>query len=143
MFSCLGALASDKLYHRVKVSGRLVFGVKVIAIVIAVCVGCFAMDNLIVSITAFTIAGFFNSVLYPIQSDSLNALIPSAQRATLISINSMFFSVAMILIFPVAGAFADAFGLTAVFGGLGVMGLVLIQLYHVLFKGHFLNPSER
>ncbi|MBO5144914.1 MAG: MFS transporter [Lachnospiraceae bacterium] len=143
VFSCLGALASDKLYHPAKDSGRLAFSVRIIAIVIAVCVGCFVLDNLIVSITAFTIAGFLNSVLYPIQSDSLNVLIPSAQRATLISINSMFFSVAMILIFPVAGAFADTLGLTAVFGGLGIMGLALIQLYHFLFKSQFLNPSER
>lgn len=124
--SCLGALASSKLYTKIKASGRLRVSVHISAAVIAVCIGCFALNNLVVSITAFTLAGFFNSALYPIQSDSLNALIPSAQRATLISINSMFFSVAMILIFPIAGALADTFGLVAVLGGLGMIGLIIL-----------------
>ena len=34
---------------------------------------------------------FVHSVLYPVQSTTLNAMIPSGQRATLISINSMVF----------------------------------------------------
>ncbi len=41
--------------------------------------------------------------------DQLNQLIPSRQRAALISVNSMFFSAGMSLLFPLAGALADRF----------------------------------
>ncbi len=58
-------------------------------------------------------------MLYPVQSEQLNSLIPSGQRATLISVNSMFFSIAMILLFPLAGFLADLWGLTAVLVGMG------------------------
>ncbi len=59
-------------------------------------------------------------MLYPVQSEQLNRLIPSGQRATLISVNSMFFSIAMILVFPLAGALADVCGLTTVLVGIGI-----------------------
>lgn len=43
------------------------------------------------------------SMLYPVQSICLNRLIPSEQRATLISVDSMLFSIVMIVLFPAAG----------------------------------------
>ena len=57
----------------------------------------------------------------------LNKMIPSEQRATLISINSMFFSIGMIIIFPIAGLLADYFGLGRIFAGISVI-LVLFVL---------------
>ena len=42
------------------------------------------------------------------------------RRATLISVNSLFFSVGMIVLFPLAGVLADQWGLTAVLVGIGV-----------------------
>lgn len=69
----------------------------------------------------FSVASFCNSLLYPIQSSMLNALIPSEQRATLISVDSMFFSIAMIIIFPVTGAVADVTGLGKALLGVGVL----------------------
>ena len=88
----------------------------------------YGVQRLYLSIAAFAAASFFNSVLYPVQSEQLNSLIPSAQRATLISVNSMFFSIGMILLFPLAGFLADVWGLTAVLVGtggvlLGFMGI--------------------
>lgn len=68
-----------------------------------------------------SVGNSFNSALYPVQSDSLNRLVPSKQRATLLSVNSMFFSLSMILSFPLAGALADRLGLPMVFAGLGVL----------------------
>lgn len=50
--------------------------------------------------------------------------IPSKQRATLISVNSMSFSIAMIVMFPLAGVLADHWGLTAVLVGVGVVILI-------------------
>ena len=117
--SCLGAVMSERLYHRFR--KKIVFaGTAVIAAAFL----CYGLENMMVSVVAFSAAGFFNSVLYPVQSDSLNQLIPSEQRATLISVNSLFFSVAMILMFPAAGALADHLGLMTVFEYIGIAVMI-------------------
>lgn len=95
--SCLGAVMSERLFQK---WGR--WTTKFASFVIALALFCYGFGNTFLSVIAFASAGFFNSVLYPIQSDALNQRIPSEQRATLISVNSMFFSVAMIVMFPLA-----------------------------------------
>lgn len=112
--SCLGAVLSERIYRRFK--KKVVYAG---TMVIAAAFLCYGLENMTVSIFAFSAAGFFNSALYPVQSDSLNQLIPSEQRATLISVNSMFFSLAMIVMFPLAGMAADHLGLTTVFMFIG------------------------
>lgn len=119
VLSCAGAVASEKLFRKF---GEKIAFIGTLAIAMAF-VG-YGIQNIFLSITVFCIAGFFNSVLYPVQSELLNRLIPSKQRATLISVNSMFFSIAMILLFPLAGMLADKWGLTAVFVGIGVVLLI-------------------
>lgn len=121
--SCAGALCSPRLFRRMRIKlSRLG------AFAIAVCIVCYVFENLPVAVLAFWIANFFNSALYPVQSDSLNRLVPSEQRATLLSVNSMFFSLSMILTFPLVGALADGMGLPVVFAGLGVLLTVLWML---------------
>ena len=66
-------------------------------------------------------------MLYPVQSDKLNRLVPSGQRATLVSADSLFFSAAMIILFPLAGVAADICGLTAVFSIIGI-GLIAFNV---------------
>lgn len=114
--SCGGALLGPVIFNRIGI--RLS---KMGAIVIAVCIACYVSERLAVVIPVFLIANFFNSALYPVQSDSLNRLVPSKQQATLLSVNSMFFSLSMILSFPLVGALADRLGLPVVFAGLGVL----------------------
>lgn len=113
--SCAGAFMSERIFAR--------FGVKIGVIGALAIAGAFmayGFYNVFASIAALAVANFFNSVLYPVQSEQLNSLIPSGQRATLISVNSMFFSVGMIVLFPLAGVLADQWGLTAVLVGIGV-----------------------
>ena len=103
--SCLGALVSEKMYRW--------FGKKCLipeTVIIAGAILCYGAGKAGVAIAALMCAGFANAALYPIQSDSLNALIPSEQRATLISVDSMCFSIVMIVLFPLAGALADGGG---------------------------------
>lgn len=114
--SCLGAACSEKLYQRL---GEKV--VTISALVIGLGIAAFGLNNLPIAITALMLMSYCNSLLYPIQSVSLNRLIPSEQRATLISVNSMAFSVGMVILFPVVGALADRFGLSTVFLGLGLV----------------------
>ena len=77
------------------------------------------------------------AALYPVQSDSLNALIPSEQRATLISVDSMCFSIAMIVLFPLAGAFADRWGLKTVLLLLGAILLMFLLTVFCIEKESF------
>lgn len=121
--SCLGAVMSDGIYRRLR--KKIAF---VGAAVIAAAFLCYGFENMVISVIAFSAAGFFNSALYPVQSDSLNQLIPSEQRATLISVSSMFFSLAMIVMFPLAGMAADHLGLTRVFGFIGAAVTVFVFL---------------
>lgn len=66
--SCIGAVLSGRLYA--------ILGNKTASIgacVIAAAFLVYGFQNLFVSIIAFAVAGFFNAVLYPIQSDSIRA----------------------------------------------------------------------
>lgn len=120
--SCLGAVLSERVFQK---WGRKATVAASLAIALALL--CYGFKNAPWSIIAFAAAGFFNSVLYPIRSDALNKLIPSGQRATLISVDSMFFSVAMVVMFPLAGALADQWGLGAVLAGCGfALGIFII-----------------
>ena len=121
--SCVGALLSEKIYIRY---GNTTASIAAFAIAIAIC--SFVFQNVVMSVIALSLAGFCNSVLYPIQSNVLNQLIPSEQRATLISVNSMFFSIGMIILFPIAGFLADYFGLANVFALIG--GMLVLFIFH-------------
>lgn len=120
--SCAGAVASEWIVQRV---GRRI--AYVAAAVIAAALICYSFDNMPMSVAAFAIAGSFASMLYPVRSDALNRRIPSQQRATLISVDSMCFSVAMIVLFPAAGLMADRWGLSPVFGGIGLGLLAFVS----------------
>jgi len=101
---------------------------------IAFCILTFGFNNLYLSAVTIVIASFFNSVLYPAQSSILNALIPSQQRATLISLNSMAFSIVMVLVFPIVGGLADVWNLSVVFAGLGVFMIIGISIVQIFLR---------
>ena len=122
MVSCLGALLSEKIYQ--SLSSRTA---PIAATIIAIAIITFVFQNIVVSVTALSVAGFCNSVLYPVQSGILNKMIPSEQRATLISVNSMFFSIGMIILFPIVGFLADYLGLAIVFALTGVLLFLFIM----------------
>lgn len=123
--SCLGAMASEKVYGK---AGEMTQYAA--ALVIAAGLAGFFLHRLPVSVVLFVTACFANALLYPIQSISLNRLIPSGQRATLISVGSMLFSVIMVLLFPAAGAVAERIGLSGAFLLLGALQLVMTVLFY-------------
>ena len=54
----------------------------------------------------FVVLGFLDSLLYIVLSDYINRIIPSNERATVLSFSSFVFSIVMIIIFPILGAIA-------------------------------------
>ena len=69
------------------------------------------------------------AVYQPIYFNDLQGYLPSSVRATMLSINSMLFSLSMIVIFPLTGWLIDRWGLVAVFL---VLGLILLLIYPIL-----------
>jgi len=61
-------------------------------------------------------------------------LIPSEQRATIISIDSMCFSIAMVFFFPVTGLVAGAWNLHGAFLILGIIEIVLTAIIMWRYK---------
>ena len=82
---------------------------------------------------AFLLVYLLTDTLYavyqPIYFNDLQGYLPSSVRATMLSINSMLFSLSMIVIFPLTGWLIDRWGLVAVFL---VLGLILLLIYPIL-----------
>ncbi len=71
---------------------------------------------------------FFCASLYPISGVYLNEETPSAQRATIISVSSMLFSLMMILIFPLCGWLGQTLGLSLAFKWMGMLNVLIVSL---------------
>mgnify|MGYP000863424829 FL=1 len=85
---------------------------------------------------AFLLVYLLTDILYavyqPIYFNDLQVYLPSSVRATMLSINSMLFSLSMIVIFPLTGWLIDRWGMVAVFL---VLGLILLLTYPILRIG--------
>lgn len=73
-------------------------------------------------------------IIFVATSDYINKLIPSQNRATILSFASMVFSFFMIFIFPLIGKIGDMYSLQTAFKLLALVGsiLVIINLYFLL-----------
>lgn len=129
--SCLGALFSERLCGLMGKRACYLSGIMIAAGVIGT-----ASQTAAVSFVSFGACSFFNALLYPLQSEELNRRIPSGQRATIISVSSMFFSVVMIVLFPLIGWAGDMAGLQDVVWMAGVILLVFNVVYGKL-SGRF------
>ena len=65
------------------------------------------------------------AIMQPITSNILNSIIESKHRATIISVESMFYSLSMIILFPISGFIGDNTSLEFTFIILGILSLVL------------------
>jgi predicted MFS family arabinose efflux permease len=122
-FSCLAALFCTRILNY--------FGEKtkyIISVIMGLSILSCAYPDLRSAAFFFILANAVNSLIYPIESSSLNALIPSAQRATIISVDSMCYSVSMILFFPLCGVVATYADLHVTFAALGILQLCLMGL---------------
>lgn len=95
-----------------------VFNTKVILIIIIALntVSFFILGILVrLSILAFIIMSISNGISYTIFSNYINSRIPSEYRATILSVDSLIFSMFMIVIFPVFGIVAEILGFNNMF----------------------------
>lgn len=120
-FSILGAMSSQRLTERLGRRIRFAAGLW------AACGSLMVSTGYLPAVIAgFLLGSFSTEILYPLESAELNSRIPSAQRATIISVDSMMFSVFMITVFPLMGFLADTLGMAAGFGLTGILMLNMV-----------------
>lgn len=129
--SCLMVLQSERLLKRY--ASRLKYMTSIImGMMIVLC----SVPGKYLVIVFFVISNMCHSLVEPLESSSLNSEIPSEQRATIISIDSMAYSIEMILAFPVCGFIAGYIGLARTFIILGSIELLTVTAY-LLWKKLF------
>ncbi|VED67342.1 MULTISPECIES: MFS transporter [Streptococcus] len=79
-------------------------------------------------LSVYLLTNALYAVYQPIYYNELQAYLPSSVRATMLSINSMMFSLSMIVIFPLTGWLIDTCGFVAVFLVLGLITLISFPL---------------
>lgn len=83
---------------------------------------------------AFVMLATIETVLFITVSDYINKLIPSQQRATVLSFQSMVFSFFMIILFPIVGRIGDVYGLSNSFKVIAVISTISLVVLIYLVK---------
>lgn len=83
-------------------------------------------------LSVYLLTNALYAVYQPIYYNDLQGYLPSSVRATMLSINSMMFSLSMIVIFPLTGWFIDSYGFVVVFI---ILGLVTLFSFPLLLIG--------
>lgn len=98
-----------------------------------VCAICFIMTACLLlswanwlpgMLVLYLLVAGITALLYPLFNVYYNSLVPSGQRATLLSVASLLFSLIMIVLFPLMGWIITAIGFNLAFAGLGVLLLL-------------------
>ncbi len=93
-------------------------------------------------IVFYVMTGCIEGILIVTIGDYLNRLIPSAHRATILSFQSMAFSMFMILLFPLVGWIGDKYSLHLSFLVMSVLGTLLCIPYMVFASGMQKNTTR-
>jgi len=103
------------------------FGHKVLlrALPILICIGFWVLALTPFEAAAYIYLSALEGIIYVVTRDYINKLIPSDQRATLLSVDSMVFSLCMIVLFPVVGKIGDTFSLKEAFLVMAVLSIVI------------------
>ncbi|MGG7214617.1 MFS transporter [Clostridium nigeriense] len=123
ILSSLGAILSNKIYKRFNSWGWLI-----ISMLISMLLILMGYLNKELIIVIFLAIGFLTAILQPISSELINSMVESKQRATIISVESMFYSLMMIILFPICGLVGDIFSLDVSFKIVGVIGVVITTI---------------
>ena len=109
---CLSFGLTSKYAYKVenKLKGKGI--VVLLPIINAIAIIGVALSSKGYAVIFFLIMSIVEGLAYPIFSDYINSLIPSEYRATILSMESCFFSIFMIVIFPLVGYISEIFGMS-------------------------------
>ncbi len=97
------------------------------------------------SILFFLVTSVTGGLAFTIFSDYINSRVPSEHRATILSFDSLCFSMFMICVFPLFGLLAEHMGFSITFGVIAVLYIPAMLFLMIKLKKHKkieLNKSE-
>jgi MFS family permease len=118
--AALGATQTHRIEEKIKEQGMLL----IIPIITVACLWGIALSKY--HYVFFILLMITESFIYVSTSDYINKMIPSENRATILSFASMAFSFFMITLFPLIGVIGDKYSLNTAFMSLAVLGSVLV-----------------
>jgi len=132
-FNALGAAFAGRVERRGKFSTQLV----VMGLLTGVLIAGTALDPIWLAVLAYLLSNAVTGLFEPLLFTWFNQQLPSAQRATLLSLDSWLFSVFMIVVFPLAGWLADnhGWGLMIVLAGCVKIVLTLLVVVGLRLRG--------
>lgn len=117
--------------HRITVWGTFRLWAVTVALVIVGSGLGLGSGVLALAVGTYLLAELLAGVFEPLLAARINDSLPPAQRATILSIEGLMFSITMVWAFPVVGFVADRAGWLAAFGGAGVVVLTMLVLWLV------------
>ena len=125
VLNALGATFAGHFERRGKFRNQLV----ILALLTGIGLAATASGPLAIATTAYLLSNLFSGLLEPLMFAWFNRQVPSAQRATLLSVDSWLFSLTMIPAFPLGGWLAETYGwgvLLIVCGGAKIVLTTLV-----------------
>lgn len=114
--------------------------IKVATFAVVIALGGIAFTRY--EVVFFIMMSCIDGVLFVAFSDYINQLIPSEHRATLLSFQSMVFSMLMIVYFPIFGFVASEFGFKISFLMLWITALPLMLFTYFKLRGSISNEES-
>lgn len=118
--AALAATQIHRIERRIKQQGMLM----IMPFVTAVCIWGVALSRF--HFVFFIVLMLTEGIIYVSLSDYINKIIPSENRATILSFASMVFSFFMITLFPLIGIIGDRYSLSFAFKCLGALVTLLV-----------------
>lgn len=132
--SLIEALSSKYAYGFEKIFKLKGTLVSIAAVNIFALAGLAFMKNL--SIEFFLLTSITGGLAFTIFSDYINTRIPSEYRATILSFDSLCFSIFMICIFPLFGLLAEKIGFSIAFGIIAIVYIPVMIFLMIKLKKH-------
>lgn len=129
ILSSIGAILSSRVYKKFKSIGWIS-----ISMIISILILFMGNVTKNLSLLIFLLISFLTSILQPISSKLINSMVASKQRATIISVESMFYSMMMIILFPICGFIGDKISLDISFEIIGFIGLLITSIEILIIK---------
>ncbi len=128
LFCSIFASIIDKIEGRLKDRGILLY----VPILLLISIGGIAFTRY--SYVFYILMGLCEMIIWVVVGNYINILIPSENRATILSFRSMIFSFFMVALFPVVGKLGDVIGLDNTFRMIFYVMLILVCINTIIVR---------
>ena len=137
LFGIFGAKFSPSIEKKLR-KNRIPY---VFPVVVSLSLLLSSLGNQLLIFVGFVLSIIFSAVSPTIASAYINKLIPSEERATLLSANSRAYSLCMIILFPVIGGIIDLLDFRIAYLTMGLSIMVVGGTFAVVAKKRYYRKS--